>query len=69
MDIVLICVGVLVAVLGIFMLVTPYEKIASKMEGNPTRRNIRIRGAVILVCGILLVVLQVLSILIENGVI
>ena len=69
MDIVLICVGVLVAALGIFMLVTPYEKIASKMEGNPSKRNIRIRAAVILVCCILLVVLQAFSMLIENGVI
>ena len=69
MDIVLICVGVLVAALGIFMLVIPYEKIASKMEGNPSKRNIRIRAAVILVCGILLVVLQAFSMLIENGVI
>ena len=69
MDIVLICVGVLVAALGIFMLVTPYEKIASKMEGNPSkaehphpcRRDPRVR--------ILLVVLQAFSMLIENGVI
>lgn len=52
----LICMGA-----GVFILKTPYEKLAANLSQEKSKRNLRARGIVIIVCGALLVIIQIIS--------
>lgn len=59
MEIVAIVFGVLIIALGLYFLLAPYEKLVESMPKKKSRRNVRIRGGIIIACGVLMIVLQV----------
>lgn len=59
MEYVVIAFGVLIIALGLYFLLTPYEKLAAMLPKKKSRRNLRARGWIVLACGILLIVLQI----------
>ncbi len=59
MEIVSIVFGVLIVLLGLYFLLAPYEKLTAKLVKPKSKRNIRIRGWLILICGVLLITLQI----------
>ena len=65
MEIVAIVFGVLIIAVGLYFLLAPYEKLVESMPKKKSRRNVRVRGGVILACGVLLVILQVAMMLME----
>ncbi len=59
MEIVSIVFGVVIVLLGLYFLLTPYEKLTAKLMKPKSKRNIRVRGWLILICGVLLIALQI----------
>ena len=59
MEIVSIVFCVVIVLLGLYFLLTPYEKLTAKLMKPKSKRNIRVRGWLILICGVLLIALQI----------
>ena len=59
MEYVSIAFGVLIIAVGLYFLLTPYEKLASMLPKKKSRRHLRARGWIVLVCGVLLIALQI----------
>ena len=59
MEYVSIAFGVLIIAVGLYFLLTPYEKLAAMLPKKKSRRNLRARGWIVLVCGVLLIALQI----------
>ena len=64
MEVVAIVFGVLVIALGLYFLLAPYENLVANLPKKKSRRNISIRGGIIVTCGALLIILQIVTLLI-----
>ena len=64
MEVVAIVFGVLVIALGLYFLLAPYEKLVANLPKKKSRRNMRSRGGIIVTCGALLIILQIVTLLI-----
>lgn len=55
--------GICVAVIGLIMLVGPYDKIKEGLPKAPSKNVVKILGAVIALCGIAMIALSAMGIM------
>lgn len=55
--------GIGITIIGVVVLFSPYEKFKEGVPKAPSKKVVKILGAVITICGIVMIVLSVLGIM------
>lgn len=55
--------GIVIAIAGLFFVVTPYEKLKEKFPKAPSSGVVKVLGVVVLICGIAMIALAAVGIM------